>query len=91
MAQAQALAGRHGEAERLLERLLAERVHRYVATGAVANIYAALGRTDEALRWLEQSHTERTNNNAYLAVEPVYDGLRAEPRFQALIRATGLQ
>lgn len=90
MAQAQALAGRHGEAERLLERLLAERVRRYVATGAVANAYAALGRTDEALRWLELSHAERTNNNAYLAVEPVYDGLRAEPRFHALLRATGL-
>jgi TolB-like protein/Tfp pilus assembly protein PilF len=90
LAQALALAGRREEAERLLDRLLDERASQYVPTGAVANIYAALGRTDEALRWLEQSHAERTNNNAYLAVEPVYDSLRSDPRFQALLAATGL-
>jgi hypothetical protein len=42
------------------------------------------------LTWLEQSFQERTNNIAYLAVEPVYDRLRHEARFQALLRAAGL-
>jgi len=90
LAQSLALAGRRGEAERLLEQLLAEHARSYVPPGAIANIYAALGRTDDALQWLERSHAERTNNNAYLAVEAVYDGLRSEPRFQALVAATGL-
>jgi hypothetical protein len=61
-----------------------------VPTGAVANIYAALGESDIAFQWLERSHAERTNNNAYLAVEPVYDSLRSDPRFQVLLRSTGL-
>jgi tetratricopeptide (TPR) repeat protein len=90
LAQALGLAGRREDAQPLLQRLLSERDRQYVPTGAIANVYAALGRTQEALQWLEQSHAERTNNNAYLAVEPVYDGLRSEPRFQALLRATGL-
>lgn len=90
LAQVLALAGRREEAERRLARLLTERVRRYVPTGGIANVYAALGRTDEAVEWLERSHAERTNNNAYLAVEPVYDPLRPHPRFQALVAATGL-
>jgi tetratricopeptide (TPR) repeat protein len=91
LAQTLALAGHRQEAVRLLEGLLAERARRHVPTGAIANVYASLGHTEEALRWLEESHAERTNNNAYLAVEPVYDSLRPHPRFQALLRATGLR
>jgi serine/threonine-protein kinase len=90
VAQVLALAGRRPDAERLLQGLLAERARHYVPTGAMANIYAALGQPDDALRWLQHSHEERTNNNAYLAVEPVYDALRSDARFQALLRATGL-
>jgi serine/threonine-protein kinase len=91
LAQVLAQAGRRAEAERLLAQLLADRDRHHVPTGGIANTYAALGRTDEALRWLTRSHEERTNNNAYLAVEPIYDSLRAHPRFQALIAATGLR
>jgi serine/threonine-protein kinase len=90
LAQALALAGRRHDAERILDDLLAERARGYVPTGAVANIYAALGESDIAFQWLERSHAERTNNNAYLAVEPVYDSLRSDPRFQVLLRSTGL-
>jgi serine/threonine-protein kinase len=90
LAQGLGLAGRREEAERLVTGLIADLPRQYVPAGALANAYAALGRTDEALTWLERSHRERTNNNAYLSVEPVYDTLRGEPRFQALVRATGL-
>jgi TolB-like protein/Tfp pilus assembly protein PilF len=90
LAQGYALAGRRPDAERLLDQLVAARPTEYVSSGAVANAYTALGRTDEALTWLERSHQERTNNIAYLAVEPVYDRIRGEPRFQALVRAAGL-
>ena len=83
-------AGRQRDAERLLEELVAGLPARYVSSGAVANAYTALGRTDEALRWLERSYRERTNNIAYLAVEPVDHTIRQEPRFQAGLRAAGL-
>ena len=90
LAQVLALSGQRQDAERLVQRLLVERERQYVPTGAIANVFAALGRVDDALQWLEQSHAERTNNNAYLAVEPVYDSLRSHERFRSLLRATGL-
>jgi TolB-like protein/tetratricopeptide (TPR) repeat protein len=90
LAETYAAAGRHDEAERLLDQLLAARATQYVSAGALANAYLALGRTDEGLTWLERSFQERTNNIAYLAVEPIYDAVRGEPRFQALVRGAGL-
>jgi eukaryotic-like serine/threonine-protein kinase len=90
LAEAYAGAGRHRDAEQLLDELIAARSTHYVSAGALANAYTALGRTETALTWLEQSFEERTNNIAYLAVEPVYDRLRHEARFQALLRAAGL-
>ncbi len=90
LAQAYGSAGRPRDAERLLDQLVGGLPARYVSSGAVANAYTALGRTEQALSWLERSYRERTNNIAYLAVEPVYDAIRQEPRFQAVLRAAGL-
>ena len=91
LGQTLALAGRQEEANRLLAGLLEEHARQYVPPGAIGNIYAALGRADEAIAWLARSHEERTNNNAYFAVEPLYDSVRTDPRFEALVRATGLR
>jgi eukaryotic-like serine/threonine-protein kinase len=90
LAQGLGLAGRSAEALRIVEELVAGLPTQYVSPGALANAYIALGRREDGLRWLERSHRERTNNNAYLGVEPVYDVIREEPRFQALMRAVGL-
>ncbi len=90
LAQIYALAGRRLDARKLLDRALFERREKYVSSGAIANAYVALGDTDRAFEWLEQSHRERANNVAYLAVEPLYDRIRQDPRFQRLARAAGL-
>jgi TolB-like protein/DNA-binding winged helix-turn-helix (wHTH) protein/Flp pilus assembly protein TadD len=50
---------------------------------------AALGRNDEALRWLEQAYERRDETLLYLKVDPEWDRLRAEPRFQAFLQKVG--
>lgn len=90
LAQAYALGGRGAEAQGLLDRALSEIGERYVSSLAIANVYVALGRKEEAFAWLEKSSRERANGIAYLAAEPLYDRVRHEPRFQALVRSVGL-
>ncbi len=44
------------------------------------------GQTDRALHWLEQAYETRNPNLPYISVAPVFDALRGEPRFRALLQ-----
>lgn len=55
-----------------------------------AIIYSELGNKAEALRWLEKAYVERDIYVTELAVTAEFDFLRQEPRFQSLLRKTGL-
>jgi hypothetical protein len=56
-----------------------------IAQGA---LYA--GDTARALDWLERACDDRDPNMPYISCEPLFDPLRSEPRFQALLRKMGL-
>jgi TolB-like protein/Tfp pilus assembly protein PilF len=56
-----------------------------------ANMWAALGDREQALRWLERAHAERDDELVWIAVEPWYEPLRADPRFKALLERMGLR
>jgi serine/threonine-protein kinase len=55
---------------------------RYVPAFYRTPIYAKLGDMKSALDWLERAYEERSEAVLYLAVEPLIDALRAEPRFR---------
>jgi TolB-like protein/DNA-binding winged helix-turn-helix (wHTH) protein/Tfp pilus assembly protein PilF len=61
----------------------------YVAYSDFAWTYAALGDKDLALQVLEKAFAER-EPMAWLNVDPQWDPIRADPRFQALVRRVGL-
>ena len=84
------LAGRPNEFERRLDELIASAANGYSSPATIANAYFAVGRNDEGFLWLERAYRERSNNMAYLGVEPVYDGVREDPRFKAMLRGIGL-
>ena len=48
-------------------------------------MYAALGDADRAFEWLDRAYEERRGWLVYLNVEPMLDGLRADPRFRRLV------
>jgi serine/threonine protein kinase/Flp pilus assembly protein TadD len=58
----------------------------YVSPVEQAIAYIALGDKDKALDWTGRAVDERRGWAAYLRVHPILDPLRAEPRFDALVR-----
>jgi serine/threonine protein kinase len=56
----------------------------------VPGIYARLGEKAKALDLLEKDF-EQSGGNDWLQFEPIFDGLRDEPRFIALVKKAGLQ
>jgi Flp pilus assembly protein TadD len=87
-----ALAGRRGEAERILEELESKwTTHTAVQNYAtpIATIHAALGERSQALDWLERGAATGAFM-AYVGIDPAFRSLRNEPRFRAVLRKVGL-
>ena len=56
----------------------------------IAVDYAAVGDKDQALAWLEKSIEAHDIRIPLIGVEPIFDSLRSEPRFGALLSEMGL-
>ena len=52
---------------------------------SIAMIYCRLGDKERAFEFLEQGYQERTRGLVYLQVEPQYDPIRSDPRFQDML------
>jgi TolB-like protein/Flp pilus assembly protein TadD len=86
LAQAYAAQGRSAEARKLLEELEELSKQRYVPAHRTALVYAALGEKDQAFLWLEKDYQIRDAELVWINVDPGYDNLRSDPRFQDLLR-----
>ena len=85
LGQSHALAGNHTEARRLLGELHRLAELRYVPATCFAIVHLGLGDHPTALSWLELGADLREPHLVGLKIHPLYDPLRAEPRFQALL------
>ncbi len=63
----------------------------YNSPFGTAILYAQLGENSRALDALENAYQERSLSMTELAIEPSFDPLRADPRFQTLLRRVGLE
>jgi serine/threonine-protein kinase len=99
LGQAHALNGETDRARELLQQLheMSSSASRTGSgTSAVpatcfAIVHLGLGENDRALEWLEVGMERRQMSLSALKVHPVYDPLRQEPRFQALLVRLGLR
>jgi eukaryotic-like serine/threonine-protein kinase len=89
LARALAKAGRRPEAVKILRDLEAERKRSYRPALNIASIYVALDDKEQALRWLERAYQARDADMILLKVLPTWDPVRADPRFQDLLRRVG--
>jgi TolB-like protein/Flp pilus assembly protein TadD len=85
LGQTHALAGNRQEACRLLAEMHRLAEVRYVPSIGFAIIHLGLGDPAQALAWLERGADEHDLPITTIKVHPLWDPLREEPRFQALI------
>src|SRR5438046_3606228 len=83
---AYAISGDRPKAEQILRELEEMAKRQYVSTTAFADIHLGLGEKEKALDWLEKSYQDQESACWYLKVDPIYDNVRNEPRFQALVQ-----
>ena len=60
--------------------------HGYAPPLLIAYVHEGLGKTDDALEWLERAFTERDGWLVYVNTFPRFESLRNEPRFQDILR-----
>ena len=86
LAHAYASSGRREEAIKILGQLEEQSKRDYLPTYHIAAAYVALGDRDRAFEWLERAYRERSFFLAHVKVEPAFDSLHSDPRFQDLVR-----
>ena len=59
--------------------------------GSIAAIYSGLGDVDQAFTWLERAYKGRDPEVGFLKVDPRWDALRADGRFNQILEGLGLK
>ena len=87
---AYARAGKRAEAHNVLDELKEQSKRRYVPWFYIAAVYAGLDEKEQALACLETAYQRREQGLAVMKREPMFDPLRADPRYQDLLRRMNL-
>ncbi len=77
-----ALAGRVTDARRILRQLLALKDSEPFE---IAMLYQGLGEKQQALDWLERIESQEAELSMMLRLDPRFDSVRSEPRFQKVL------
>jgi hypothetical protein len=90
LAYAYGRAGNRARAEYALDKLLDLNQRQLVDPMVIVPAYIGIGNNDQAIASLEKALAQHSNGLTGLKVDPVYDPLRDDPRFQNLLRRVGL-
>ena len=90
LAYVSARAGQRGQAEILKQDILRRAKGEHVSPFILAVVHIALGERDAALDWLERAYSERLWLMCVLKTDPIFDDLRDNPRFNALLHRMNL-
>ena len=85
-AWAYAAAGQTGEARRLLRVLENPPAGMWLDPAVMGEVYAGLGDINRAMEWYQKGLEERSPLMIYMKVGAPWDGVRGDPRFQAMLR-----
>ena len=85
------ILGKRTEAMAVVKELEARHAKRECPAMYVAAVYLAMRDKDQAFAWLEKDFQARTALLPYIALLPVFDTLRSDPRYTELMRRTGFR
>ena len=83
-------AGRRQQALDMIRRLTVPSQGREIDMFGASEAYVGLGDADHAIEWLRRAAQKRSRYLVLLKLHPVFDPLRSDPRFQALLRDLGI-
>lgn len=66
------------------------RTDRYASGYAIAVVYAGLGDAERAFAYLDTAYRERSHWLVWLKRDPRWNDMRADVRFQSLVKKIGL-
>jgi serine/threonine protein kinase/tetratricopeptide (TPR) repeat protein len=90
LARAYALSGKEASARDKLQEWRVRAKETYIPSSFFAQLHVALGESGQGLDWLERAYAERDSYLVRLKVDPAFDPIRSDPRFQNLLNRLGL-
>jgi tetratricopeptide (TPR) repeat protein len=79
-------AERKAEAVALLQKITQRAASDYISPVSIAYVHTALGDTDQAFENLDRAIEDRDPNLLGLKSNPIFDPLRNDPRYHALLK-----
>ena len=83
--------GRRDEAKQLLDDLVNRSKQEYVSPVGMARLYFALGENDQGFKWLDKAYEDLDSGLWNIKVNQLYDSVRSDPRFKAILKKMGLE
>ena len=90
LAHIYAMAGRKEDALMLLDEILKDGILTGNDLRGIALVYAALPDPDKAIEWLDAAYEKHEASLSSIKVDPKFDLIRNDPRFQKLVEKIGL-
>src|SRR3989441_1181353 len=79
-------SGYKGVLQSWLEGLTELSKHSYVSSYSIAESYMRMDQKQKAFEWLERAYEEHDSGLVSLAVEPMFENIRPDPRFKEILR-----
>lgn len=83
--------GDREKAQEILDELLSRSEQMYVAPTLIAVLYFSLGEDDMGFQMLEEAHKVYDNWVRLIKVEPIFDRVRSDPRFEEMLIKRGFK
>ena len=81
--------GQQEKAVEILNEMIERSKHIYVSPTVIAMLHFELGKNDQGFQWLDKAYEGYDVRLNWLKLEPTFDLVRSDPRFDAMLRKVG--